>query len=86
MRIKLAPKHDLQKQRQMLLRMLFPILEMPFTDKVYWVCCSSRAGNEAFYKWFNEYIMVPYVYNVRRTNPLSADRVARYQLDAEHMP
>ena len=44
MSIKLASQHDLQKQRQMLVRMLFPTLEMPFLTK--FIECVVVVGRE----------------------------------------
>jgi hypothetical protein len=54
-------------------------------DTAYVVLCKSRAGNEAFYIWFNQYIMIPFVLNLKRIHALDVNSATWYQLDGEEM-
>ena len=49
-------------------------------DTAYVVLCKSRAGNEAFYIWINQYIMIPFVLNMKRIHTaLDVNSVTWYQ-------
>jgi hypothetical protein len=53
------------------------------TQKGFMVFCQSRAGNENFYKWFNDMVLIPYVTAIRKAHGLGNDFKAFLHLDGE---